>query len=50
VQVTVTLTEAPLAGTHVLLTVKVAVFRVLVIVQSPGAVPLQVPAGEPLAM
>jgi hypothetical protein len=50
VQVTVTLTEAPLAGDQILFTVKVASLRVFVIVQLPGAVPLQVPAGEPLAV
>jgi hypothetical protein len=48
VQLTVTLTEAPLAGDQILFTVKVASLRVLVMVQSPGAAPLQVPAGEPL--
>jgi hypothetical protein len=50
VQVTVTLTEAPLAGDQTLLTVKVVSLRVLVIVQEPGAAPLQVPAGLPLAL
>jgi hypothetical protein len=53
VQETVTLTEAPLAGDHTLFTVKVASLRVLVIVQEPVPpliVPLQVPAGEPLAL
>jgi hypothetical protein len=48
VQETVTLTDAPLAGDQTLFTVNVVSLRVLVIVQLPGAVPLQVPAGEPL--
>jgi hypothetical protein len=53
VQLTVTLTEAPLAGAHTLFTVKVVSLRVFVIVQDPVPpliVPLQVPAGEPLAL
>jgi hypothetical protein len=49
VQVTVTLTELVLgASDQTLFTVKVAPFKVLVIVQEPGAVPLHVPAGLPL--
>src|SRR5687768_7383164 len=51
VQETLTVTvPAARSGTKSLLTVKVAVLSVFVIVQLPGAVPLHVPAGEPLAM
>ena len=38
------------SGTKFLFTVNGAVARVLVIVQEPGAVPLQVPGGVPLAV
>jgi hypothetical protein len=52
VQVTDTLTEAPLAGENTLLTVNVASFRVFAIVQLPGlsSPAEQDPAGLPLAV
>ena len=50
VQVTLTGTEAPLLGTKSLWTVKVALFRVLVIVQAPepDGAPLMVPVHVPV--
>jgi hypothetical protein len=43
-------TEAPLSGTKFLFTLNGAELCVFVIEQEPGAVPLQVPGGEPLAL
>jgi hypothetical protein len=52
VQLTVTLTDAALAGDHTLLTVNVVSLRVLAIVQLPGVTrpAVHVPAGLPLAV